>query len=257
MTTELPILEYHDLSEKLEKGSSFHAPYVLEQSKFYAQMQWLRQHDYNSLTLDQLCHDVLPPKSIVLTFDDGHISNYLLAYPILKEFDFSAVFFIITSLVGKPNYLTVEQILHMQDNGMQFGSHSVTHPYLLALDRQEMFEEIQQSKLQIEALLNRAAPYFSIPYGFYNQDLLAVGRSVGYQAVFTEDFGYYQPQQGSFKVLPRFTIKADCTQQQFMDIVANRKIALLPRYCKEKIIQSAKALLGFRQYIRFKSLLVK
>ena len=76
---------------------------VLPINMFKEQMLWLNDNDFNSLTLDEaimaLENDLIPENPIVITFDDGYVDNYENAFPILKENNIKATFFVITNFV--------------------------------------------------------------------------------------------------------------------------------------------------------------
>lgn len=253
----VPIFEYHDLSDDPGDTNPFHAPYILARKKFYDQMKWLHDNRYRAITLDDLFEKPPQGKTVILTFDDGHISNYKIAYPILKQFGFKAVFFIVTGFIDKKDHLTRDHIREMQKDGMLFGSHTSTHPYLLSLSRTEMAREILQSRTKLGDLIGSEVHHFSIPYGFYNKSLINCVKEAGYKGLITEDFGYYKPNTDGFKIFPRFTVKASISEQKFINIADKRKLPLLPQYCIETMLQTIKDLLGFRNYIRLKSLILK
>jgi len=253
----VPILEYHDLCEQKNKETDFHSPYVMQVSKFYEQIEWLYQNRYSSITLDDLLKENIPEKSFVLTFDDGNISNYEFAFPILKKFNFVGTFFIIPTLIDKKNYITRKQIHEMDEKGMKFESHSLTHPYILSLSRQEITREVHQSKEKIQKILNREINHFSVPYGFYNKYLIQCVKEAGYKSIVTEDFGYYKPKYNSFQILPRFTVKSQMNLNTFTNIVQKKKIKLLSDYSTAILIQTFKRILGYRNYIYLKSLILK
>jgi peptidoglycan/xylan/chitin deacetylase (PgdA/CDA1 family) len=208
------------------------------------------------LTIDDLLRDNISEKAVVLTFDDGHISNYKLAFPILKNFNFVATFFIVPMFIGKKDYLTREQILEMHEQGMKFESHSLTHPYMVSLNREEIIREVCESKAKIENLLSNQIYHFSVPYGFYNKCLARCVKDAGYQSLVTENFGYYKYRDNRFHVLPRFTVKSHFDLKNLQDIIEGRKISLLSDYVKTLGIRYLKAILGYRNYIRLKSLIL-
>jgi len=257
MKNEVPILEYHDLSERPHKVRDFHSPYILLNTKFYKQMEWLSKNGYRALTIDDLLRNNISEKAVVLTFDDGHISNYKLAFPILMNFNFVATFFVIPEFLSQKGYITRQQILEMYEQGMKFESHSLTHPYLLSLTKEEIILELRKSKEKIEEIINSDINHFSVPYGFYNKYLVRCVNNAGYKSLVTEDFGYYKPKKDSFHVLPRFTVKSQTELSKFTNIVEKRKLKLINDYLEALFIQNFKRILGFKVYIRLKSLALK
>ena len=256
MKSEVPIFGYHDLSDGEKNLNPFHAPYVPLKTKFCEQMQWLSMNGYRTLTLDDLINHNVPQKSVVLTFDDGHISNYELAFPILKKFNFVATFFIVPKYIGSKNYITREQILEMTKQGMRFESHSLTHTHILSLSKGEIDREVHQSKEEIQSLLNSEVNHFSVPYGFYNRYLVRCVEKAGYKSLVTENFGYYVANKNPFPILPRFTVKSRMDTGKFKEIAERRKGQLLTYYSKALCLQNVKRVLGYRMYIRLKSLIL-
>jgi len=257
MTTSVPILEYHDLADRVDHTTTFHSPYILSKSNFYEQMSWLSRNRYTTLTIDDLFNGQIPAKSVVLTFDDGHISNYELAFPILEEFEFIATFFVASRFIGATDYLASEQIAEMCKHGMKFESHSMTHPYMLSLSRKDITREICQSREEIQSIAKSKVNHFSVPYGFYNAYLAWCVKKAGYQSIVTEDFGYYEYRDSVFQILPRFTVKPQIRLSKFANIAAKRRVTLMSDYLTALSLQYIKWLLGYRRYIHFKSLILK
>ena len=95
----IPVLGYHNIVKDEEK-EKISDRYTLSQSQFMEQMQYLYDHQYQTLTLDEFyeCYTTnkqFPKKSIVLTFDDGYASINTIVKPILKQFNFQASCFVI------------------------------------------------------------------------------------------------------------------------------------------------------------------
>ena len=117
--------------------------------------------------------------------------------------------------------------------------------------------EISESKVLIEKLIKKKVSHFCIPYGFYNKELFQSVENAGYKSVVTEKMGYYSPSQKSFKVLPRFTVKAKINQNDFIKIVCQQRSKMVPQYLTESALHGAKKILGFKGYMRLKSLIVQ
>ena len=145
----------------------------------------------------------------------------------------------------------------MFTHGMKFESHSLTHPYILSLRMEEMTREIRESKEKIQDMLNGRVNHFSVPYGFYDRYLVQHVKEAGYKTIVTEDFGYYRIKNQLFYILPRFIVKSNIDLSKFRQITERSKIKLLNDYSKAFCLQYLKKLLGFRIYIRVKSLILR
>lgn len=178
-TAKIPILTYHSIDAS---GS------VISTSpkNFGAQMKFLSENDFNVVSLKSLGkhffeNKPLPPKTVVLTFDDGFENFYTTAFPVLSEYNFTATVFLITDYCGrfndwtgnlptlKPNKLmNWNEIKELSRNNIEFAAHSRTHPDLTRISSEEAAREIRESKLKIEERLGIEVADFAYPYGKYN-----------------------------------------------------------------------------------------
>ena len=159
--------------------------------KFAAEMKWLHDNNYSTLTLDDLYDAVsknkpVPEKSVVLTFDDGYGDNYDNALPIIKQYKFKATVFMITKEIGdsKNGYLTKAQLMEMDKNGMRIECHTVSHPDLDTLSYKRQYEELADSKTALETLLGRSIDFIAYPSGRYNNDTITAAKKIGYKICF-------------------------------------------------------------------------
>src|SRR3989454_6488604 len=109
---------------------------------------------------------VLPPRAIIITFDDGYRSNRTIALPLLRQYGFGATIFLVAAYVGKTNawnrdelqdpLLGAAEIQAMQAGGeVDFGSHTATHARLTTLGPVDALRELRTSREQLGALLGR------------------------------------------------------------------------------------------------------
>lgn len=163
--------------------------------EFEEQMEYLYKEQYNTITPDQLMAYLkygkeLPDKPIMITFDDGYLDNYTNAYPIMKKYGFTATIFLVTNLVGHdPRFMTWDQVREMQQTGIVFGSHTVNHTSLTSLTKEQIMDELTQSRDEIARQLGKPPKYFAYPTGTYNSGIEDMVRTVGYKAAFTIQYG--------------------------------------------------------------------
>lgn len=189
-TKRIPVLMYHSIN--YEKGNPLRIP----KDKFAAQMKWLHDNGYRTLSLDELYYCILnskpfPEKSVVITFDDGYNDNYDNAFPVIKKYGFKATVFMITKEIGdnKNGYLTAEQIKEMDANGMRVECHTVDHPDLSKQSYDEQYKELADSKATLEKLLGRSIDYIAYPSGEYNANTIKIAKKLGYKICFKENGG--------------------------------------------------------------------
>jgi peptidoglycan/xylan/chitin deacetylase (PgdA/CDA1 family) len=152
------------------------------------QLRYLKDHNYVVISLDFLVEALkqnilLPPKSIVLTFDDGWRNQYAYAFPLLQKYNATATFFIFTNAIDHDLFLTWDQIRVMDNSGMSIGGHTRSHPYLPDItDPAVLRDEIIGSKKIIEDQIGQKIDLFAYPYGHYREDIIAIVKEAGYKS---------------------------------------------------------------------------
>lgn len=186
----VPIMMYHNVSSSDQPRMNSVTP-----ENFAKQMAYLHKHGYRVVPFSELVNSItekktLPKKSVVITFDDGFEDNYTNAFPVLKEYHFPAIIFVVTDIVGKSGFLTWEQIKEMEKFDISFGSHTRLHAYLPSLDKAEQRNQIRGSKEILEQQLGHQIEYFAYPSGGFNDSILSVLKEAGYKAACTTNRGY-------------------------------------------------------------------
>ena len=180
-TERVPILMYHSVSDNLFGKS--HPYYQINTSPpvFAHQMRWLRHNGYRTLNLTQMCAamdagDDLS-KTVVITFDDGYRDFYTDAFDAMRQCGFTATIFLATDRIQNSpvriegvEYLTWAEVAELHAAGIQFGSHTVSHPDLRSLGPEQIDYELGYSKEIIEQKLGAAVESFSYPFAFPEQD---------------------------------------------------------------------------------------
>jgi len=185
----IPVLNYHQIN------NTAHNALTLSSQEFEAQMAYLYQSGYTTISPDQLIDYLqygksLPPNPILITFDDGYEDNYRIAYPILQKYNFTATIFLITDFISRNHrYLTWDQVKEMKENGFSFGSHTLSHLFLTNASENDIRSELEQSRQTMEWRLNQKIEYLAYPGGAYNQQVIKIVRQAGYRAAFTIDLG--------------------------------------------------------------------
>jgi peptidoglycan/xylan/chitin deacetylase (PgdA/CDA1 family) len=169
---------------------------AINPTEFRAQMQQLKDNGIAVISMKNFLawrrgEKSIPPKSAIITIDDGYISGYAVAWPILKEFGYPFTMFIYTNYVnvgGKS--LTWAQLEQMRDAGVDIESHTVSHHDLRHAPRGQdyltwLHNEVYSSKDILEQKLGIKISVFAFPYGTYNEEVRKMCMGAGYQACFT------------------------------------------------------------------------
>lgn len=188
-------------------------------NSFRTQMEYLKVHGYRTITMAQ-AHEMLesgniPPKTVAITFDDGYATFYKDALPILQEYNFTATVYVISSYPGLyPNYMTWEQILAVQQRGIEIGSHTQTHPALTTVSVERLRSEIAGSKHVLEEKTGVNIGSFCYPTGAVDQNVAAAAKQAGYSSAVTTVFRNATPYDDPY-LIPRDRISRLATMTNF------------------------------------------
>jgi peptidoglycan/xylan/chitin deacetylase (PgdA/CDA1 family) len=202
-TGPVPILEYHVLGE-----APADAPYpelYVERPDFRHQLEWLDEHGYQAVTLDQVEEawyegGTLPPKPVVLSFDDGYRPQFTFALPQLRKHGWAGVL----NLKAEGSDLYESNVKAMIAAGWELASHTIHHSDLTTLDAAGLEEELDESKEMLEDEFHVEVKNFCYPAGEFDETVIAAVEAAGYVGATTEIPGY--AERDSPYELARFEI---------------------------------------------------
>jgi peptidoglycan/xylan/chitin deacetylase (PgdA/CDA1 family) len=248
------ILMYHDLAADPTVIAPGHRPYVLEPAVFHRQMAAVIATALPVLTVAQWCAPTRPARAVVLTFDDGHVSNYTLTLPILMEHHLSATFFITAGAIGKGATMDWRQIRALHAAGMEIGSHTLTHRPPSTLNDDELRYELRESRRVLEDGLGAPVTSISSPTGFFNPRMRAIAREAGYQSLSFGQIGLAADQGDAFS-LQRVAVKYATPHTEFEALLRFDR-RLLGRWRRQQWLRSiARQSLGPSAYLQVRRLL--
>lgn len=219
----IPILMYHSIGEEKNNDA------VISQALFAEQMAFLSREKFNPVTMDELYAYLtdkkpLPPKPVVLTFDDGYRDTYEAALPVLKRYGFKSTMFIPAGSIGQQ--LTLAELKEMKAAGMEIMSHSFTHRELGAMTPKEQADEIIKSKQTLDSLLGQDTRYFCYPNGSYNAETLRLLKENGFKLAVTINPGWVKPGD-DLLTLTRVWIGNDVNLRYFEERVTRSNYTIL------------------------------
>jgi len=181
-TVRIPVLMYHQIAEAPKGSSKFKQGLYVSPEMFEKQIAYLTKMNYKTISSKEFSEILATgknptQKTVMITFDDGTASQYAQAYPILKKYDQTGVFFIPSSRTS----ISSDQLKEMALNGMTIDSHSSTHPNLLEVTNQKkLLSEIAGSKSSIQARTGKTVYSIAYPGCVANQQTFKLVASSGY-----------------------------------------------------------------------------
>jgi len=207
------ILQYHHVALDTPPSTS------ISPNDFRIHMEYLRDNDFTVIPLDEMIerlrnHEELPEKAVAITFDDGYLSIYDEAFPLLQGFDFPFTVFISTQPIddSQANFMSWSQIREMSNAGVLIANHMVDHPYMLTrlagedetawIDRLRTELLIAEDRIKVNTGQN--LKYLAYPYGEFDPAIKDLLEEQGFTGIAQNSgaVGFYS----DFLALPRYPL---------------------------------------------------
>jgi peptidoglycan/xylan/chitin deacetylase (PgdA/CDA1 family) len=208
---------YHYLSDPPPGADAIRSDLSVGPTQFEAQLAFLREQGYETISFKQLSFalargDDLPPKPIIISFDDGYRDHYQNAFPLLKKYGYTGTFFVFTQVIDEYNvdFLTWEMVIEMHRAGMEFGSHSYRHSDLTNRSVDFLVYEILGSKEAIEERTGEPVRAFCYPSGRYDELTTKVVASANFWSAVTTEWGADHSYDNRFE-MPRIRMRGNDT----------------------------------------------
>jgi peptidoglycan/xylan/chitin deacetylase (PgdA/CDA1 family) len=242
---------YHGIHNHADDEGYFDPVYSLTEKQFEEQLAWLDAHDYQAVTLPEALSNQFQ-KPVVISFDDGDISNYNKALPLLKKFGMRAEFYVTTDWIGNKNSMSAAHINELEKIGMRIQSHGHTHSYLDDLTYESIFEEVRQSVDALNAIIDQRIDTIALPGGRANSDLLKIASCQGIKYICRSTPGYNNTKT-DHHYINRFAMTADISINDFSQLMKKHGVFPLKLMIKYKFLRMAKNILGNANYNRIRS----
>jgi peptidoglycan/xylan/chitin deacetylase (PgdA/CDA1 family) len=186
---QVPILCYHQIRDWRPTDSKVARDYIVPEANFREQMKMLADSGYHTISPDQLYNYLasgvaLPSKPVMLTFDDTDLEQYTVAKPEMDKYGFKGVYFIMTVSLGRPNYMSKEQVKELSDAGHTIGSHTWDHKNVKKFEEADWIKEIDKPTKQLEAITGKPVKYFAYPFGLWHKPAIPKLKEHGFIAAF-------------------------------------------------------------------------
>jgi peptidoglycan/xylan/chitin deacetylase (PgdA/CDA1 family) len=181
---KLIVLNYHLLSDY---AGGANGPFCVSSAAFVKQLKVIKEKELPVVCLAALINGTFAGDfGVILTFDDGNVSDFHIAFPALQERNLTATFFPVVNNIGTSGYVAWQQLREIaRHDDFTIGSHGLSHRSLITLSKHEQQHELECSKALIEQRIGRGVSYFAAPYGLYSKAIVELTREVGYKALMT------------------------------------------------------------------------
>ena len=168
------MLCYHHIRNYTGRESASSKVYTVPPAAFREQIKTLADSGYHTITPEQhyrylLYGEALPEKPVLISFDDTDGEQFLEGAAVLDQYQFKGVFFIMTIAIGKPNYMSKEQIKVLSDKGHIIGAHTWDHHNVKQYVKEDYEKQLAAPKLKLEQIIGKPVEYFAYPFGLWDE----------------------------------------------------------------------------------------
>jgi peptidoglycan/xylan/chitin deacetylase (PgdA/CDA1 family) len=256
----LPVLMYHGLDSIEHPYRCMHEDelyYVLDVKTFRAHMNILVSEGIQPILIRDIpaVHGSSAwrdNKYVVLTFDDGHESNFQTAMPVLEEHGFPAEFFITSGWIDTPHYMSSTELRELTRLGMSVQSHAVSHAFLTEVDDAQLRSELLDSRNRISEITQEEVRFISYPGGRFSPTVSREALRCGYSGSCTSVPGYNDWSTDLFH-LRRYGISISTTDPYFRALVCRDWGYLFRQKAKHLLGQAVRGTFGESAYRKIQS----
>ncbi|TAE29645.1 MAG: polysaccharide deacetylase family protein [Cytophagales bacterium] len=190
---QVPVLCYHQIRDWKSTDSKSAKDYIVPLATFEGHMKMLSDSGYHTISPDQLHAYLttgakLPEKPVMLTFDDGDLTQYTNALPIMDKYGFKASFYIMTVAIGrrgKQHYMDKTQLKDLSDKGHVIAAHTWDHQNVKKLVTPEDWKtQLEEPKAKLEEITGKPVRHFAYPFGLWKEESLPEVAKRGYATAY-------------------------------------------------------------------------
>ncbi len=237
----IPVLLYHGVAPSAPPAM---APWAMHPDRFAAHMQELADEGRPTFTVSGLLdhldrHGEVPEGAVAITFDDGLADFGRHAWPVLRDLDLRATLYVVTGCVGgtarwldhvdggDTPMLGWDEVVELDRQGCEIGSHGETHPQLDVVPRDRLQREVARSREVLDARLGHPVRSFAYPHGYHGRAVVDAVRAAGYDSACAVREMLSSPSDDRY-ALARVTLTADRTVEDLRGVLAGTDLAVAP-----------------------------
>src|SRR5215212_5200056 len=185
----VPVLCWHQIRAQTPSDSARDRTYIVSPKVLAGQLAALDRAGYHSVSVQAVVAHValgkpLPPKPVLLTFDDGSEGQWTRALPLLRRHHFVATFFVMTVVLGKPGWFTRDQVRRLDRGGMTVAAHTYDHQPVPQYGEDDWKTQLVEPAGELAKLLGHPVRIFAYPFGLWNRAAFPHLDDAGYVAAF-------------------------------------------------------------------------
>jgi len=185
----VPVLCWHQIRQPTSADGAAARPYIVSPRRLAEQMDALDRAGFTAVGGDALASHVvrgtpLPPKPVLLTFDDGSAGQYTRALPILRRHHFVATFFVMTVVLGKPGWLSRSEVRNLDRAGMTIAAHTWDHHEVTQYTAADWGRQLIEPRDELAGIIGHPVRLFAYPDGVWSPEAFPHLRDGRFTAAF-------------------------------------------------------------------------
>ena len=227
-----PVLTYHEIAERPSR-------YI-----YSASSRQFEEHLRLFLEMN-----LLSSSKIVVTFDDGKLSDHDFALPLLEKFRIPATFFVTVGHIGnQASHMNWEQVRRIASLGHSVQSHGWSHLLLTKASQSELYRELVRSKKTLEDRLGLPVASISLPGGRWNAEVLRACANAGYSQVYHSDPWSSIERRDNLEFLGRLMVRNTDSVDRLHRLLSRKRADLVRLWLQHQMKEAVKGLLGDDTY---------
>jgi peptidoglycan/xylan/chitin deacetylase (PgdA/CDA1 family) len=218
---------YHRIVSLADAGPALPG-LVIDPAVFAQEMGLLAGAGWHTITLATLQLDLAsgrrpPPRTFVITIDDGHLDGFTNALPILRRFGFVATYFVVMRRIDSPLFLSAADLLTLADDGMEIADHTLDHKDVARLHGTALAHQIDGAAQAIQRITGRAPTTFAYPSGEWSLEAVGAVQSADLGMAVTTREGVLETWANRFLV-PRLRVSPSVTPEGLLRVLSGYAI---------------------------------
>lgn len=245
-------LVYHDVVPETSAEGGGPERFFVPAAMFERMLDIIREQGHQGCSVARAIQARGQPR-VAITFDDAPAGVFAHAIPALRARGMTATIYTVTDWVGRPGFMTWDQLRQAAAWGMSIQSHTRSHPFLSELDEPALRAELAESKATLDRELGQQTTEIAFPGGNAPRRALRhVMRDLGYQVAVGTRWGRNADVDAPRGIIRRCTVRGAITPEQARRFVQGDPWLALTRHPKELALRTIRATLGASRYSRWR-----
>lgn len=247
-------LVYHDVQPAIGRSGGGADHFSAPLTSFELMLDTITERGYTGCSV-MAARERAGHKRVAITFDDGTKGQYDHAFPALARRGMTATFYVTTDWIGRPGFMTWDELRDMAASGMSIQSHTCSHPFLSELDEVGVRSELLRSKQVLDSELSQSTAEIAFPGGDAPAShLLSLIHEAGYRVAVGSRWGVNRGRHtdATRRFLHRCTARGELTVEMARRVVEADPWLRLRWTAKDGTLRRIRSILGATRYARWR-----